>query len=477
MEHNRSVNKRREINRISCTSVARKLLIVAFWLLVWQLLALFVDNGILLPAPVKALGRLRDLLFTGAFVKPVFGSLCRIAIGFLLGTAAGLVLAVCSSKWKLFEEVIKPAIVLCKTVPIASFVVLLLIWWGSKNLAISVCFLIVLPNIYLGTLEGIRNTDKKLLEMAKVFGLPRGTRFFYIYRPALRPFLNSSLKLALGMCWKSGVAAEVIGTPEFSIGEQLYFSKIHLDMADLFAWTAVIILLSICFEKLILWVVKCFFDWEPACSRPDIAGNVKKRSKENNTQSAENQADMWVGVCHLWKTFDNEKVFEDFNAVYDPGRTYYLTDPSGSGKTTLLRMLAGLECPDQGEILWGIKEAGVDNVVSGDSMIDCSMVFQEDRLCEDYSAVKNVEMVTGDRNKAIKALEQLLEPEALGKSCSQLSGGMKRRVALVRAMEAESSVVLLDEPFTGMDAVTRERAEKYIRQKKEGRILIIATHI
>ena len=154
-----------------------------------------------------------------------------------------------------------------------------------------------------------------------------------------------------------------------------------------------------------------------------------------------------------------------------------MTDPSGSGKTTLLRMLAGLERSDQGEILWGIKEAGVDNVVSGDSMIDCSMVFQEDRLCEDYSAVKNVEMVTGDRNKAIKALEQLLEPEALGKSCSQLSGGMKRRVALVRAMEAESSVVLLDEPFTGMDAVTRERAEKYIRQKKEGRILIIATHI
>jgi NitT/TauT family transport system ATP-binding protein len=140
-------------------------------------------------------------------------------------------------------------------------------------------------------------------------------------------------------------------------------------------------------------------------------------------------------------------------------------------------MLAGLERPDQGEILWGIKEAGADNVVSGGCKIDCSMVFQEDRLCEDYSAVKNVEMVTGDRNKAIKALEQLLEPEALEKTCSQLSGGMKRRVALVRAMEAESRVVLLDEPFTGMDAVTRERAEKYIRQKQEGRILIIATHI
>jgi len=462
MEQNRSVGAKKNCNRISYTTIARKLAIAAFWLLVWQLLSLFMDNDILLPSPMTALCRLGELIFTGAFLRPVLGSLGRIGAGFFLGTAAGLLLAVLSSKYRLFEEVIKPAIMLCKTVPVASFVVLLLIWWGSKNLAVSVCFLIVLPNIYLGTLEGIRNTDKKLLEMAKVFGLPCGTRFFYIYRPALKPFLNSSLKLALGMCWKSGVAAEVIGTPEFSIGEQLYFSKIHLDMADLFAWTAVIILLSVCFEKLVLWTVKCFFAWKPVCGRPNVVGKA---------------ADMAVEVSHLRKAFDDEILFEDFNAVYEPGGTYYLTDPSGSGKTTLLRMLAGLECPDQGEILWGVKEAGVDNVVSGGSMIDCSMMFQEDRLCEDYSAVKNVEMVTGDCKRAVKAMEQLLEQEALGKPCSQLSGGMKRRVALVRAMEAGSKVVLLDEPFTGMDAVTRERAEKYIRERQQGRTIIIATHI
>ena len=270
MERNRSVGVKKDSNRISYTAMARKLVIAAFWLLVWQLLAFLVGNDILLPAPAKALGRLGELLFTGAFARPVLGSLGRIGAGFLLGTVAGLVLAVLSSKSRLFEELIKPAILLCKTVPIASFVVLLLIWWGSRNLSVSVCFLIVLPNIYLGTLEGIRNTDKKLLEMAKVFCLPRRTCFFYIYRPALKPFLNSSLKLALGMCWKSGVAAEVIGTPEFSIGEQLYFSKIHLDMADLFAWTAVIILLSICFEKFVLWVVEGFFVWEPSCGCPAV---------------------------------------------------------------------------------------------------------------------------------------------------------------------------------------------------------------
>ena len=106
----------------------------------------------------------------------------------------------------------------------------------------------------------------------------------------------------------------------------------------------------------------------------------------------------------------------------------------------------------------------------------CSMVFQEDRLCEDYSAVKNVELVTGDREKAREALEKLLEKEALDRPCRQLSGGMRRRVALVRAMEAQSAYVLLDEPFAGMDPETRKRAKRYIREKQAGRTVIIADH-
>ena len=105
------------------------------------------------------------------------------------------------------------------------------------------------------------------------------------------------------------------------------------------------------------------------------------------------------------------------------------------------------------------------------------MVFQEDRLCMDYSAVKNVEMVIGDPKRAQRALENLLEAEALHKPCRELSGGMKRRVALVRAMEADSDYVLLDEPFTGLDADTKASVEEYIRKKQNGRTIIIVTHI
>lgn len=148
--------------------------------------------------------------------------------------------------------------------------------------------------------------------------------------------------------------------------------------------------------------------------------------------------------------------------VYEPGRIYYLRSPSGSGKTTLLRLLAGLERPDRGRIR-----------VEG----NCSMVFQEDRLCREYSAVKNVELVTGDAASARRALELLLDPGTMEQPCGELSGGMKRRVALARAMEADCAIVLLDEPFAGMDDRTRARAEEYIRRRQGGRTLVIATHI
>ena len=145
-------------------------------------------------------------------------------------------------------------------------------------------------------------------------------------------------------------------------------------------------------------------------------------------------------VSHVYKAFGGQQVLSDFHETYEAGKTYILNSPSGSGKTTLLHIMAGLLKPDSGQIV---------------STGRYSMVFQEDRLCMDYSAVKNVEMVIGDPKRAQRALENLLEAEALHKPCRELSGGMKRRVALVRAMEAESDYVLLDEPFTGLDADTK----------------------
>ncbi|MBQ2803145.1 MAG: ATP-binding cassette domain-containing protein, partial [Lachnospiraceae bacterium] len=414
--------------------------IILFWLLVWHVIAVCVDNPILLATPWETLCRLVELCVDIAFWKTICVSLGRISTGFVSGMLVAFCLAGLSSRLAWMEELLRPVMMLGKTIPVASFVVILLIWWGSSVLATAIAFLMVLPNIYISTLEGIRSTDEKLLEMARVFGLPCQTRFFYIYRPALYPFLQSSFKLALGMCWKSGVAAEVIGMPDYSIGGKLYFSKIHLDTSGVFAWTVVIILLSIGFEKLVLLFLEKFFAWEPRC----------KTIARKQTVSGK-QAKKDITLTGLTKCYGEEVICEGLNQQYQAGQTYYLDSPSGSGKTTLLKMLAGLESPSVGEIHF----AG-----------NLSMVFQEDRLCESYSALRNVEMITGDRQRAKQALLKLLDKEAIHKPVSQLSGGMKRRVALVRAMEADSDCVLLDEPFTGMDEGTRMRAKTYIQEKK-----------
>ena len=117
-------------------------------------------------------------------------------------------------------------------------------------------FLVVVPMVYVSTLSGLEHTDKKLLEMARVFSIPMWKRIHYIYVPALLPYLVNGCRTALGMSWKSGVAAEVIGIPEGSIGEQLYYSKLYLDTAGLFAWTFVIIVISALFERFFLYLLK-----------------------------------------------------------------------------------------------------------------------------------------------------------------------------------------------------------------------------
>lgn len=443
-----SIMKQNKENKKSKNWIKR-ILITAFWLMVWQITAMIVDNYLLVVTPWQALQALLRLAAGATFWKSVFSSLWRIALGFLLGTLSGLFLAALSYRYRIVEEVWYPFMVFCKSVPVAVFAVLLLIWWGSSMLAVAICFLVVFPNIYLNTLEGLKSADRKLLEMAEIFRLPFATRFFYFYCPALKPFLLSAFRLSLGMCWKSGVAAEVIGTPTHSIGGALYLAKIYLDTADLFAWTAVIIALSVLFEKIVFRCVEAFLGWNPPCRKPEVM------------QSTDDGKQRILTVRDLGKCYYDHWIFRHVNCEFRGGEPYFLDTPSGSGKTTFFSCLCGLEHPEEGKI------SGIDTF---------AVQFQEDRLCEDYSAVKNLEMILGDQTAARNALQQLLPAEVLDRPCRELSGGMKRRVSLARAMETGAACVLLDEPFAGLDEENIRNAQEYIRRNMRGRIIMVATH-
>lgn len=234
----------------------RRTVIILFWLILWHVGSLVIKNSLIFVGPLDMLQALMIQIPTFEFWKTIAYSFGKISLGFLSAFFLGILLGSAGYRFSLVQELLEPVMLLFKSIPVASFVILALIWIGSSQLSVLISFLVVLPIIYINTIAGLESTDPKLLEMASVFRIARWKKVFYIYGPALLPYLVSGCKSALGMSWKSGIAAEVIGVPAHSIGEKLYMSKIYLSTADLFAWTFVIIVISALFESVFLFLLK-----------------------------------------------------------------------------------------------------------------------------------------------------------------------------------------------------------------------------
>lgn len=238
--------------------ILKMTVIVLGWLILWEAADRIIDNRIVLSGPTHIIAALITQVQQPDFWITCGASFARITVGFLLSFVAGFLLALLCFRFKLLRDIISPVMVTLKIVPMISFVIMLLIWVGNQALTIYLSFLIVLPLIYTNTLAGLNAVDKDLLEAAREFGVSRWYLFCYFYRPTLMPFIISACRIALGMSWKSGIMAEVIGTPKPSIGREMYAAKTYLQTANLFAWTIVVVVLSLLFEKLFMWLLeKC----------------------------------------------------------------------------------------------------------------------------------------------------------------------------------------------------------------------------
>lgn len=233
---------------------------VGFWLLAWQggsmaLAAAYPHGELLLASPVRAAARLLELLPSAAFWRTVGNSSLRIFGGFLLSCALAVLLAALAAGSPRLADLLAPPVAAVKAVPVVSFIILALVWLDAGSLSLFISALMVFPTVYLNVLEGLRQTDGKLLELARIYRIPLRRRIWGIYLPQVLPYFRSAASLALGLCWKAGAAAEVIGLPAGTIGERLYTAKVYWETPDLFAWTAVILLLSAAFERLFLGAV------------------------------------------------------------------------------------------------------------------------------------------------------------------------------------------------------------------------------
>lgn len=235
--------------------ITKKICAIIFWIFIWLIISFILDNKLLLPSPIDVATSLVKLLEYRDFYLTVANTFVRIISGFLLGSILGIILSILSYRFSFFNDLIEPLISIIKSIPVASIIILALVWISSKNLSVFISFLMVLPTMYTSILKGLENTDKKMLEMAKVFKVKEYKLIRYIYIPSIKPYLISASSLALGLCWKAGVAAEVIGLPSKTMGEALYTAKIYLNTTELFAWTLFIVAISYIVEKLFIYLL------------------------------------------------------------------------------------------------------------------------------------------------------------------------------------------------------------------------------
>ena len=233
----------------------RALTVLLFWLLIWTLAALAVGQELLLPSPAQAARKLVALACTADFWLTICRSVLRVLAGIVSAAVCGVLLALLTHRSTLLRALFSPVMTLVKSTPVASFIILALVWLGRSTVPVFIAGLMVLPVVWANVSAGLAGIDPQLLEVARVYRLPRLRVLRQITWPSVLPHLRAALRSALGLGWKAGIAAEVLTVPPYSIGKRIYEAKLYLETTELFAWTAAVVLVSLVIEKLLLRLV------------------------------------------------------------------------------------------------------------------------------------------------------------------------------------------------------------------------------
>jgi len=236
--------------------IIKTILIATFWILVWEAASRLVsrDNELLLlilPGPITVFKKWIEIAFTTPFLKATFLTLARIFLGFFLGVIFGFLLGVVTHISKLVYSLLSPILKMIRAVPVVAIIILMYLFFTSTTLPILIVCLMVMPLVWQTVFDGLNNVDIKLLEMANAFNLSSVKTFFNIKLPHILPSLFSSCINALGLAWKSGVAAEVICLPDISLGSLLWQGKGAVNYDEVYAVTLTVIFLSLVIEILL----------------------------------------------------------------------------------------------------------------------------------------------------------------------------------------------------------------------------------
>lgn len=438
------------------------LLAIAFIAVAWQVIALSIGFPAIFPSFIDLLKEIGRLFTSENFFIQIIITVIRGLIGFLISFSIAFLLALTatfSSFWKAFYQ---PFIILCRSVPVISLVLIALLWFAPPRLPIFIALVTMFPILYQNILTGLEQVDTKLLDMATVFGKTKVSQFFHIYLPSAKVVIFDGVKTAMGFGWRSIIIGEVLAQPIHGIGTAMKDAQAFLNVSEVIAWTVVAVAISYLFEYIARLIQKIKIETKLP------KANEYKYFK--NIQSSDIKS---IKLTNIKKQFNSNIVFDSLSLQFNSSTLNCLKGFSGRGKTTLLKHLSGIIQPDSGEI-----------IVSKEFSLAYS--FQDVRLLPWCTIAENIAYVMHQsqvhKQEISNCVAFLLEKMELSdhahKYPHQLSGGQQQRVALARALAAQSDVLLLDEPLTGLDNELKIRIIDFISEwmKAYKPLVIWATH-
>jgi NitT/TauT family transport system permease protein len=228
-----------------------QILAILFILLAWKFTSMGIKNGLILPAPEKTLLDFIRLISSTDFYIALGSTLLRGFFGFIIAFLMAALIGIPAGIIKSVRDFFNPVIVLLRSTPVITFILLALIWFGPDNVPVFIAILTMFPLLCKGFINGIENTDRELVEMANVYKVKRKRILSALYLPSLLPFLFNGMSNALGFGWRAVIIGEVLSQPRWGLGTEMQVAQTYLLVSKLICWSIVAVTIAFIFEWLL----------------------------------------------------------------------------------------------------------------------------------------------------------------------------------------------------------------------------------
>jgi len=401
-------------------------------LILWQALSSWINYPQLIPSVKGLLLSVVHLFSLPTFYLSLGATLLRGLAGVVAAFALALPIGFLCGKKSFWFHYFNPLLSTLRSTPVIAFILLIILWLPTEAVAPAIALMTMFPVLCENIIKGVQSINPDYKKLSFVYRINRRTQIRYIYLPALKPFIESGSITAFGFGWKAIIMGEVLSKPFAGIGVEMRTAQMFINVPDLIAWTFIAILVSFTLTEILR---KLLQDNRPAA----IAhGQAHVLRNQQNIKT--------LKIKEITKRYESKTLFENMSYEIPAGSICLVTGASGKGKTTLLNIVASITKSEEGAI------EGAD--------VKKSYLFQNSTLLPWLTAKENI-LLTAPKDKTPPQLAELckaLEIESLSDHYpNQLSGGQCQRVALARALASEPQLLLIDEPFTGLD---KELADK-----------------